>query len=93
MGIHRTDLRKRLDATDLIYELRDFTLKDLADRYNTTINMIHTVLSNQLKESIDNAKKRFNKCNVNFEDELINGIGTGAWMLSKERKSIREYNN
>lgn len=91
MGAHKTDLRKKLDAMDLTYELRNFSLKQIAEKYETTIRMVHIVLTHQMKAKIELGQRNFTLLDSGYEKKMINAIGSGSWMLSDERQSLTKY--
>jgi hypothetical protein len=84
----RPKSKKRLsiDEIDLVQELGDMTIGELAIKLKTTKSMIQTVLTNQL-----NLYKK-DPNSDGFEERLLRAVrGSGDWTKSVERTSIINY--
>ncbi len=81
-GLKRTALRKKLDQTDLEqYLLKGLTLKQIAEKFKTSIFMVQTVLTLQLK-----------KRNIGFDPLPPVVLETeGAWINSQQRKNYLDF--
>tara|TARA_R110000787_G_scaffold40145_1_gene99976 strand:- start:244 stop:525 length:282 start_codon:yes stop_codon:yes gene_type:complete len=90
MGVKKSKVRLKLESIDLILLLRSQTLKQIADAFGTNTTMIHKLVSIQLEGTLDNANKRIEKVVENYEDD-INNLTLGAWSLSAERQSLRDF--
>jgi len=90
MGVKKSKVRLKLESIDLILLLRSQTLKQIAEAFGTNTTMIHKLVSIQLEGTLDNANKRIEKVVENYEDD-INNLTLGAWSLSAERQSLRDF--
>ena len=88
----KSQLRNALEQVDLIIELQNKSIRQIAAKFGTTTCIIHKVLTEQLQLKIDNRQKEYlKKALLNDEDYLLQSKGCGEWMLSSERRSIREF--
>ena len=85
MGVLKSKERIELEALDLVVELKNKTLKQIAFKYKTTISIVHKVLTQQMLNRTIGFGKIFDN-----EDDLDNITIAGAWMHSQQRKNYRQ---
>ncbi len=83
MASYKTHQRMTLQKTDLISMLNEFSIYDLAEKFNVSRSMIYSELTNQFKI------KTIGFSTVEPKKEV--DLSVGAWMDSPERKSLIEF--
>lgn len=80
-----------LEKANLIGLMENFTIKAIAEMYNSSCTTVHKVLTDQL------TKRKIGR--VNYVDEFSREVyssSSGAWTNSKEREALvnhHRYNN
>jgi hypothetical protein len=93
MSRPKSQTRRIIEQLDLIEELHNSTLRQIALKYNTQTTMISEILTNQLRTNfkIKQLSALDTDPEKGFEEELLRSKGVGEWTHSSERKSIIEY--
>jgi len=95
VGRPKSEDRKKIERIDLSYELRNSTLRQIAERLNVTVNMIQKVLTKQLVSKFNENKARFSPDPMceDYEDKMLISETDGSWIRSSERESWEKYKN
>lgn len=88
MGRKKSELRKSLQNTNLIEEMQRSSLTEIAFKFNTSVTIIQSELTNQLR-----VKPRVDPSGASdgSEEIMLKGNGFGQWMNSPERATVKEY--
>ncbi len=94
VGRPKSDDRKRLERVDLTFELRDSTLRQIAQRFEVTVDLVQTVLTKQLTDKF-NKKRAFTPDpeSDDYELKMLDLETDGSWSNSPERESWEKYKN